>query len=132
MVTSGMTCCCFSSGEGVNVTWSGAVCCCFAGMKVAGWECVSSCNSSGLGVFRFVSSGMGVLGVLLPSGSAVTVDDDVDAGELTFESSWMTSWSTGDSDLGTSGSNCCLMIGSWVTGESALSNSCWVLLVSWV
>ena len=53
---SGMSCCCFSSGEGVNVAWNGAVCCCFGGMEVAGWECVSSCNSSGLGVFRFVSS----------------------------------------------------------------------------
>ena len=52
---SGMSGCCFSSGEGVNVAWNGAVCC-FVGMEVAGWECVPSCSSSGFGVFRFVSS----------------------------------------------------------------------------
>ena len=72
------------------------------------------------------------MGVLLPSGSAVTVDEDVDVGELGVESSCMTSWSTGDSDLSASCSSCCLMMISWVTGESALSNSCWVLSVSWV
>ena len=87
-MTTGMACCCFSSGEGVNVTWSGAVCCCFGGVKVAGREwgavCESSCNSSGLGVFRVVSS---VMGVLLSSYSAVTVDDEVEAGELMVESS---------------------------------------------
>ena len=72
------------------------------------------------------------MGVLLPSGSAVTVDDDVDVGELALESSCMMSCSAGDSDLGASGSNCCLMMSSWGAGESALSNSCWVLSVSWV
>ena len=72
------------------------------------------------------------MGVLVASGSAVTVDDDVVVGEFGLESSCMMSWSAGDSDLGASGSGCCLMVISWGNGESALNNSCWVLSVSWV